>query len=383
MDEQPLVERIVRFAFLIRLAALLLVVFVPSEISRSPVGLTAVGFITLTSAFGLYVTSSFTSSVSAHPILLVLDVLVASVIGAVVGPDSPLMLYTLSTAVLIGILLRPRTGVMVLAILLSSFALVGIAQSDPAPIATQVLLPVCCVTVCALGTITRVLHTTAMREAAEVRRLSEDAARERERARLARDMHDSVAKSLHGIGLAAAALPTWAETAPELLPERARELQQAAEVASQDAREILVDLRTTTDDRTLAQQLRAMTDDLAQGGVKAELTVEGIGDCDHAIKRELVSIAGEAVENVRRHSGARTVELSCVGTDGEIVVRITDDGRGFEPGHTPDGHYGLVGMRERAEAVGGRLEVTSAPGRGTTVEVHAPRQSASLPGGTR
>lgn len=377
MDEQALVERVVRFAFLIRLASLLLVVFVPSDISASPVGLVALGFITLTSAVGLYGTTSFTRGVSAHPILLVLDVLVASVIAAVVGPDSPLMLYTLSTAVLIGILLRPRTGVMVLAILISSFALVGIAQTEPAPLATQILLPVCCATVCALGTITRMLHTTAMREAAAARRLSADAARERERARLARDMHDSVAKSLHGIGLAAAALPAWAERSPESLPERARELQEAAESASQDAREILVDLRTETDDRTLAQQLRSMTDDLDHGGLRASLSVEGVGDCDHAVKREIVAIAAEAVENVRRHSQAASAQLTCVGDTQEICVRIHDDGRGFDAADTPDGHYGLVGMRERAEAVGGRLEVTTAPGRGTTVEVHAPRKDSA------
>jgi signal transduction histidine kinase len=56
----------------------------------------------------------------------------------------------------------------------------------------------------------------------------------------------------------------------------------------------------------------------------------------------------------------------------EVRLRVTDDGRGFDPGAVPDGHLGLAGMRARAERLGGRLEVTSAPGRGTTVEILAP-----------
>ena len=149
--------------------------------------------------------------------------------------------------------------------------------------------------------------------------MSEDAARERERARLAREMHDSVAKSLHGIGLAAASLPAWAEKDDGSLSSKARELQLAAEAASQDARAILVDLRAETDDRTLAQQLRTLTDDLAAGGLQAELGVEGIGDCDHSVKRELVAIAAEAVENVRRHSRAGRIEVTCIGTADTIT----------------------------------------------------------------
>ena len=186
-------------------------------------------------------------------------------------------------------------------------------------------------------------------------------------------MHDSVAKSLHGIGLAAASLPAWAEKDDGSLSSKARELQLAAEAASQDARAILVDLRAETDDRTLAQQLRTLTDDLAAGGLQAELGVEGIGDCDHSVKRELVAIAAEAVENVRRHSRADRIEVTCIGTADTITLGIRDDGVGFDVEHTPQGHFGVVGIRERAQAIGAELELTSGPGDGTSVLVTAPR----------
>ena len=382
--DRVLVDQVVRFAFVIRLASLLLVLLVPTEESVRVVSLTAVVFITVTSGLGLLATALFTRNVITHPILLVLDVLVATLVAALLGSQSPIMLYSLSTAVLIGILLRPTLAAIVLAILVFSYVLVTISQDANLSPMSSLMIPITYATVGALGSLTRTLHESAMRDQAVARRLSEDAARERERARLAREMHDSVAKSLHGIGLAAASLPAWADKDDGSLSSKARELQLAAEAASQDARAILVDLRAETDDRTLAQQLRTLTDDLAAGGLQAELGVEGIGDCDHSVKRELVAIAAEAVENVRRHSRAGRIEVTCIGTADTITLGIRDDGVGFDVEHTPQGRFGVVGIRERAQAIGAELELSSGPGNGTSVLVTAPRSinGGSISGGS-
>lgn len=369
MADRILVDQVVRFAFVIRLASLLLVLLVPTSEPTRMVSLVAILFITVTSGLGLLATPLFTRNVVTHPILLVLDVLVATFIAALLGSQSPIMLYSLSTAVLIGILLRPPLAAVVLAILVFSYILVTISQDADLSPMSALMIPITYATVGALGSLNRALHESAMRDQAVARRLSEDAARERERARLAREMHDSVAKSLHGIGLAAASLPAWADKNADELPAKARELQLAAESASQDARSILVDLRSDTDDRTLAQQLRTLTDDLVAAGLQAELRVEGVGDCDHDVKRELVAIAAEAVENVRRHSRADRIDVACTGTADTITLDIRDDGVGFDVTDAPHGHYGVVGMRERAEAIGAVLEVTSAPGQGTEVRV--------------
>ncbi len=384
MADRILVDQVVRFAFVIRLASLLLVLLVPTDETTRMVSLVAIVFVTVTSGLGLLATPLFTRNVITHPILLVLDVLAATLVAALLGSQSPIMLYSLSTAVLIGILLRPPLAAIVLAILVFSYILVTISQDATLSPMSALMIPVTYATVGALGSLTRTLHESAMRDQAVARRLSEDAARERERARLAREMHDSVAKSLHGIGLAAASLPGWAEKDDGSLSTKARELQAAAESASQDARSILVDLRTDTDDRTLAQQLRTLTDDLVAGGLPAELSVEGVGDCDHAVKRELVAIAAEAIENVRRHSRAERVDVSCIGTADTITLDIRDDGVGFDVSHTPQGHFGVVGMRERAEAIGAVLELSSASGSGTSLLVTAPRSinGRSINGGS-
>ena len=372
-DDRLLVDQVVRFAFLIRLASLLLIVLTPGDAISSPVGLVAIGFITLTSTVGLYGTSILTRKVAAHPILLVVDVLAATSMAFALGIESPILLYALSTAVLIGILLPTRFALAVLAVLVAAYLLVAIEQDHALSVAGTFIVPISYATVGGLGCLTRVLLQSTVHQQRRASMLSADAARERERARLARERHDSVAKALHGISMAAAALPMWAEQKPEELPLRAKELQEAAEDAARDARSILVDLRADTDDRTLAQQLRAMSDDLTNGGVQTIFTVGGIGDCDHEIKRELVAIAAEALENVRRHSGAKHVALTCAATADVITMSIRDDGAGFDPRDTPADHFGVLGMRERAETIGAELDLTSSPGEGTTVLVRSPR----------
>ena len=374
MAEHNLVEQIVKFAFLMRLASLLMVFLIPGNVIRSWVGLSAIVFITATSAVGIYRTKALTRIVSAHPLLVVIDVLVAGGIAALVGSQSPLIIYTLSTAVLTGILLTPPVAALVGSVLISSYLLVVISEDLSSDVTSQLVIPITYAMVGALGSLARSLHESAMAEQVRAQRLAEVAAHEHERARLARQMHDSVAKTLHGIGLAAAALPAWVEKDPDELAAKARQLQHAAENASREARDILVELRSDQTDRTLVEQLRELVEELRSvHGISATLSIEAVGDCDHAIKSELVSIAGEALENVQRHSRASSVRLSCVGSAEAIHLDIVDDGVGFETESKRDGHFGLVGMRERADSIEADLTIDSHRGTGTTVSVRAPR----------
>lgn len=371
MVDQALVSHVVRYAFIIRLTSLVFVVLDPAAVSTSLVGYLAVMFITATSALGLYATDRLTRSVAAHPFLIVIDVLVASVIGVTIGTQSPLVLYSMSTAVLIGILLPRRYLVLVLTILVGLYVLTTVAQVDEPTMMTLVLAPVSYVTICVLASLTRTIHSAAMIDQSRARRSSEVAAAERERSRLAREMHDSVAKSLHGIGLAAAALPMWAESRPEELGDRARELQEAAESASRDARAILLDLRADPEGTPLSQQVRALAEDLSMGGVRTTLSLSEAA-VDPEVKRELVAIIAESLENIRRHSRATQVEIAVTDRTGGLQVRISDNGVGFDPGVTPHGHFGLVGIRERAEAIGACCDITSAPGSGTRISLDLP-----------
>jgi signal transduction histidine kinase len=85
-----------------------------------------------------------------------------------------------------------------------------------------------------------------------------------------------------------------------------------------------------------------------------------------------VQLAREALSNVGRHAGAATCRVSLYRTEDGAVLEVDDDGRGFDPARPSAGH-GLRNLRERAEALGGRAEITSAPGEGTRVRVTIPR----------
>jgi signal transduction histidine kinase len=94
------------------------------------------------------------------------------------------------------------------------------------------------------------------------------------------------------------------------------------------------------------------------------------------VQAEIISIAGEALANARNHSGCRTVWVICDSGPRELRVGVRDDGNGFDLSQpTPTGHWGLIGMRERAASIGAKLFVTSAPGAGTEVVLVLPERS--------
>ncbi|MCK4817335.1 sensor histidine kinase, partial [bacterium] len=88
---------------------------------------------------------------------------------------------------------------------------------------------------------------------------------------------------------------------------------------------------------------------------------------------ELYGIAQEALNNVLKHSGADSVSISLTQLNQEIILEITDDGLGFQLQESPaSGGFGISSMKERAEKIGGRVEITSKPDRGTRIKVYAP-----------
>src|SRR5204863_2845981 len=93
------------------------------------------------------------------------------------------------------------------------------------------------------------------------------------------------------------------------------------------------------------------------------------------IEEVLYRIAQEALHNVVKHAGARQVELTVQRRGGAVVLRVRDDGKGFDQAAVPDGHLGLAGMRARADKIGAPFAVESRPGEGTTIEVTVPPEA--------
>jgi two-component system NarL family sensor kinase len=198
-----------------------------------------------------------------------------------------------------------------------------------------------------------------------------------ERNRLAREIHDTLAQGLAGITL-------QLETAEALLesgvPAEAVQasVEQALSSARQnleDARRSVLDLRAAPlEGRSLPEALARLVSDFNQrGDLQVAHRLEGANQPLPArVEAGLYRVAQEALENAAQHSGARNADLHLSITPEQVVLEITDDGRGFEPGQIPTGRFGLAGINERVRLLGGSLELKSSPGAGTVVRATVP-----------
>jgi len=200
------------------------------------------------------------------------------------------------------------------------------------------------------------------------------AAQEAERRRLAADIHDGISQRLISLSyhLDAAADALW--DAPEFTGEQLVLARQMIDLTLNEARAAISGLRPPVlDDLGLADGLAS----LARSIHAVPVTVDADeSDLPEHVEIALYRIAQEALQNVVKHSGAAAASVVLRCDPGLVVLQIADDGTGFDPDSAGDRNgFGLNGMAERAELVGGHLDVRSRPGRGTTIE-------ARVPGGT-
>jgi signal transduction histidine kinase len=191
-----------------------------------------------------------------------------------------------------------------------------------------------------------------------------------ERNRLARDIHDTLAQALALIVMqlqrAEARLgPAWASAREPLETVRQLAVEGLAE-----ARRSVGMLRPPLTPRGLAQAVQELVD-VVHGHYHGSLEVRVTG-VSHAIERlaeeELFAIAREALTNAAKHSQARRIDVEIGYPDARSVrVAVTDDGVGFDPDQPRNGHYGLIGMSERADRIGAALTLASEPGAGTEI----------------
>jgi signal transduction histidine kinase len=211
-------------------------------------------------------------------------------------------------------------------------------------------------------------------------------ARVGERTRIARELHDTLLQSFHGLLL-------QFQTAAYLLPERPAEARKQldgalvhAAKAITEGRNAVQGLRTSTVERNdLALAIRTLGDALASDtsaptACDFSVAVEGEPRDLHPIARdEIYRIAAEALRNAYRHAHATRVEVEIRYDKQQFRLRVRDDGRGIESavlaGQEIEGHYGLRGMRERATLIGGKVTVWSDAGAGTEVELVIPARA--------
>ncbi|MFJ6126596.1 sensor histidine kinase [Streptomyces griseoviridis] len=312
-----------------------------------------------------------------HPVLLAVDTLFGSLLLISAGPDSTIAYVSVCTPLLAGIVYGWR-GAAVFASLQSVILLLVHAtrRGLDAPPSETLILPGLCVIAGAVGSALRnlLLRFGAATEAltAVQARLAVTEAVSAERARLAREMHDSVAKTLHGVALAAEGLAGSAGATrvdARLVKQQAELVARSVRRAAAESRELLADLRREADPRHATDvlvELAARTRDFrARTGIVASYRPTGdhaVPPVPPAVARQLLTIATEAMENAYRHAGPARVEVAA-GVHGDLLrIVVHDDGRGLPEDTTLEqlrraGHFGLIGMVERAASVGARIRI--------------------------
>ncbi|MEV5175681.1 histidine kinase [Streptomyces flaveolus] len=376
-----------------------------------------------------------------HPSLLAADTLFGSFLLISAGPDTTLAYVSVCTPLLAGLVYGWR-GAACFASLQSLILLLvhaTLKADRHAPVAEALLLPGLCVIAGAMGSTLRnlMLRFGAATQALTTvqARLAAAEAVSAERARLAREMHDSVAKTLYGVALAADGLAATASADgpdPARIREQAELVSRSARRAAAESRELLTDLRRDqpdAPDRTpLWQELAHRAADfttrtglkvtcawggeerhgeernggvgsggvgsggvgnrgVGNGGQEGEEREQGqdkAGDrtgppsLPAPLARHILSIATEALENAHRHASATRVDIRAA-VDGHLLrLAIHDDGNGLPPGTTLEelrgsGHFGLIGMVERAAQAGARIRIgRGTHERGTEVRLEVP-----------
>ncbi|WP_037668226.1 GAF domain-containing sensor histidine kinase [Streptomyces griseus] len=197
-----------------------------------------------------------------------------------------------------------------------------------------------------------------------------------ERSRLAHELHDAVSQKLFSLRLTAQAAAALVDRDPARAKGELHQVAALAAEAADELRAAVVELRPAAlDEDGLVATLRTQIQVLDRAH-SAHVTFAGSGvrALPAAQEEAVLRVAQEALHNALRHSGASLVDVTLDKRAGGAVLRVTDDGSGFDPRsiRRAGRHLGLVSMRDRASGVGGTLTVQSAPGKGTTIEMEVP-----------
>jgi PAS domain S-box-containing protein len=204
-------------------------------------------------------------------------------------------------------------------------------------------------------------------------------AQEEERKRISRELHDVIAQSLVGINVHLAMLDQGCLASPEIFRQQISSTRLLVEKAVKIVHDFARELRPTMlDDLGLIPALQvSLKQFMADTGIRVSLKAFAkIDQSKIKVRTVLYRIAQEALTNVARHAKASHVDVSIESVDDVIRMTIKDNGRGFQvsgkAGSTKKNRLGLIGMRERAEMMGGSFQVDSSPGGSTTVQVEIP-----------
>ncbi|MBY6272632.1 sensor histidine kinase [Caldibacillus debilis] len=194
-----------------------------------------------------------------------------------------------------------------------------------------------------------------------------------ERQRLARELHDSVSQQLFAASMLLSAIIEGGRD-PEENRRQLKLVEKTIQQAQLEMRALLLHLRPAAlKGKSLKKGIEELLVELSQKvPIQIRWKVEDLQINHKGVEDHLFRILQEAVSNTLRHSKASAMEVLLVERDGFIILRVTDDGEGFDVDKVKTASYGLQNMRERAREIGGTWKMVSSPGMGTKLEVRVP-----------
>jgi NarL family two-component system sensor histidine kinase LiaS len=217
-----------------------------------------------------------------------------------------------------------------------------------------------------IGQLTRRMSQMA-RQIQDLLHEREDRAILEERNRLARDLHDSVKQQVFATTMTLGTAKTYRENDPVSAWQLVDEALELSHEAQQELTVLIHELRPVKlEEKGLAEAVEEYGSRWSQQtGVEISIAIDGEQVIPPEMEQALFRVAQEALSNAAKHSAAEKVAITLSRTEGEILMKISDDGKGFDPESTDSTGIGLQSMKERIEALGGELIVESAPGNGT------------------
>lgn len=188
-----------------------------------------------------------------------------------------------------------------------------------------------------------------------------------ERLRVARELHDGIGPELAALGLALdiAAMQDKAGSTPDT---EIRDMRSTVTRLVKEVRSTVADLRSE-DDRPLSSALQDLSEELPELANRLSVDITEAGEARPFVATELNAIVTEAIRNAVEHARASQIKVTGFIARSHGNVTVADNGIGFDPEELPAGHFGVIGMRERAATIAGALSVESARGRGTEITI--------------
>jgi signal transduction histidine kinase len=200
----------------------------------------------------------------------------------------------------------------------------------------------------------------------------------RERNRLARELHDTLAHTLSAVAVQLKAINVLIDSDRAAAHASLHQTQELTRAGLHEARRALQALRAQpVEERGLITALKHLSEQVAtRAGLQLQLDLPSqLTELSQAVEQHLYRIAEEALTNIERHAHAQRLAVTIKQEPTRLRLVIADDGIGFDPSQVaPNGHYGLHGMRERALLINGTLDINSRPQRGTTIQISVARE---------